>query len=104
MCNILSAPSGVVQDIEVAEYSSRTVVLSWTPPDPEHQNGVITEYHLFIEFPDVMKLNSTSTSVEIENLKPHTTYRVEIAAATIAGIGPYSAVFSFKTLEDGGFT
>lgn len=78
--------------------------MSWNPPDPEDQNGVITEYHLLIDFPDVMEFNSTNTSVEIKNLKPHTTYRVKIAAATIAGIGPYSAVLSFQTLEDGGFS
>lgn len=93
-----------MQDIKVAEYSSRKIMLSWKPPDPEHQNGVITTYHLLIDFPNMMELNSTNTSAEITNLKPYTTYMVKIAAATIAGIGPYSAALSFQTLEDGGFS
>lgn len=97
-------PSGIVQGFEVSELYSRRVVLSWMPPEPEYQNGVITEYHLSIEALDFyFSFHQTfpNTSGEVSNLKPYSTYQVTISASTVIGVGPQTDVLTFQTLEDG---
>lgn len=100
----VKVPSGIVQDLEVSEVYSRRVVLSWMPPEPEYQNGVVTEYHLSIEALDFyfsFHQIFPNTSGEVRNLKPYSTYQVTISASTVIGVGPQSDVFTFQTLEDG---
>ena len=93
-----------MQNVTVIEVYSRIVVLSWMPPDPENQNGVITEYQLLIH---TVALNHSdhltfpNTTCELSNLKPHTTYQVGVLASTKAGNGPLSEILTFITLEDG---
>lgn len=79
-------------------------MLSWMPPEPEHQNGVITKYHLIveaIEFFSSFHLIFPNTTGVVRNLKPYSTYQVRISASTVAGVGPQSDVLTFQTLEDG---
>ncbi|PKU36198.1 ephrin type-a receptor 7 isoform x2 [Limosa lapponica baueri] len=81
----------------------RSVELSWQ--EPEHPNGVITEYEIkYYEKDQRERTYSTvktkSTSVSINNLKPGTVYVFQIRAFTAAGYGNYSPRLDVATLEE----
>ncbi|KAK2527756.1 hypothetical protein Q9966_010203 [Columba livia] len=81
----------------------RSVELSWQ--EPEHPNGVITEYEIkYYEKDQRERTYSTvktkSTSASINNLKPGTVYVFQIRAFTAAGYGNYSPRLDVATLEE----
>ena len=84
--------------------TSTTIRLRWELPSPENQNGEIIGYSV-----ETTELDTSGTSIqfvvgldlELTGLKPFTTYFLVIAAQTAVGIGPYSRVLYFRTLEDG---
>ena len=97
-------PSGTVQDIEILELHSQMVILQWEPPEIEHQNGVITLYHVnifAITLNDSVHLTFSNATGEVSNLSPYTNYQIGIAAATVVGVGPLSPPFNIRTEEDG---
>ncbi len=50
---------------------------------------------------EVVQLVTTTTEVELDFLKPHTSYSVVVAAGTRVGWGPFSSVLLFQTKESG---
>lgn len=74
-------------------------------PEPSGHNGIIRSYRVFLrdqttnEQTEVDTVGS-SQSITLSNLEPFRTYRVTVAAHTIAQ-GPLSAPLQFTTLEDG---
>ncbi|EPY78935.1 ephrin type-A receptor 7 precursor [Camelus ferus] len=81
----------------------RSVELSWQ--EPEHPNGVITEYEIKYYEKDQRErtystLKTKSTSASINNLKPGTVYVFQIRAFTAAGYGNYSPRLDVATLEE----
>ncbi|XP_028903134.1 ephrin type-A receptor 7 isoform X9 [Ornithorhynchus anatinus] len=94
-----SQVSGVMKE----RVLQRSVELSWQ--EPEHPNGVITEYEIkYYEKDQRERTYSTvktkSTSVSINNLKPGTVYVFQIRAFTAAGYGNYSPRLDVATLEE----
>ncbi|XP_059837372.1 ephrin type-A receptor 7 isoform X2 [Hypanus sabinus] len=94
-----SQVSGVMKD----SVQQRTVNLSWKEPD--HPNGVITEYEIKyyeknLKDRTYSTVKSTSTSTTINNLKPGTAYIFQIRAFTTAGYGSYSPRLEVLTLEE----
>ncbi len=86
------APSGPPLDFAAEAVSSTSVRLSWAPPLPGDQNGVVVRYYINIteaETGDLLQLEADGTDVVviINSLHPHYTYVCVIAAFTI-GLGP----------------
>ena len=84
--------------------SSTSAYLTWNPPSYEEQNGVIIQYVINVtvqETGERFQLTSTTTSLEVTNLRPYRTYVCIIAAATSVGLGPFSISVTVETPEDG---
>lgn len=99
--------------------SSDSFVLSWEPPYLEQQNGKLTSYHVIIVETKIFYLdngtmistmgdnlnrtyNATGDHVQLINmLHPSYNYTVRIAAATSAGVGPFSEPITVTMPEDG---
>ena len=99
--------------------TSRSIMLSWDPPSLEEQNGILTMYHVIIMETQILYLDNGTVDTPMGNnfnrtynvsegrtqlvdmLHPSYNYTVRIAAATAAGIGPFSDSITMMTLEDG---
>ena len=96
-------PSSPPDDLTGEALSSTSIVLSWQPPVPEMQNGIIRLYNV-----TVLETNTgntfisiaTYTNITISSLHPFYTYHCSVAAITI-GIGPFSDTKEIQTLPDG---
>ncbi|KAG8582250.1 hypothetical protein GDO81_007970 [Engystomops pustulosus] len=94
-----SQVSGVTKD----RVLQRSVDLSWQ--EPEHPNGVITEYEIKYYEKDQKErtystLKTKLTYVSVNNLIPGTVYVFQIRAFTAAGYGMYSPRLDVTTLEE----
>ncbi|GAB1294038.1 Roundabout homolog 3 [Apodemus speciosus] len=92
------APSGPPQGVAVAlgGDSNSSITVSWEPPLPSQQNGVITEYQIWcLGNESRFHLNRSAAgwarSVMLRGLLPGLLYRTLVAAATSAGVGVASA-------------
>ena len=84
---------------------SRSIFLSWEPPLPEQQNGIIQHFTVTIssvETGDTISTSSMATNVTISGLRPFTSYQCSVVAHTIAS-GP-AAIIGASTPEDSKFT
>ena len=100
---ISTVPTGYPQNIAALALSSRAVLLTWAPPTTEDQNGFIREYTInvsAVETGEEFQAMSTTTSITIITLSPHTTYCFIIAASTNVGMGPFSTALTVLTPED----
>ena len=98
-----TAPSGRPHNITVLNVTSNSIYLSWTAPDPSQQNGVIWRYLIYLTANDYSITYSTSTSsttYNLTDLNPYTSYQVKVAAVTISP-GPNSTAETIKTGETG---
>ena len=81
------------------------MTISWNPPAPENQNGVITGYvinlTLTVGTGDVSQYSSSSDNITIGTLHPFTAYAFTVAAQTSVGTGPYTISSTVMTPEDG---
>ena len=83
-------------------------MLSWDPPPSYNQNGII-EYYT-VEILDnntgqdlVMRESTNETTLKVAGLHPYYMYNCRVAAATAAGIGPFTTFLILQTQEDGKF-
>ena len=101
-CSVV--PTGPPQGVEVQSETSTTLVLSWQPPAPENQNGIIIHYIVNITEMETGRLLSftavNTTTLSVSTLHPFYTYTCIVAAVTV-GIGPYSATVEVELPEDG---
>ncbi|ELW72215.1 Roundabout like protein 3, partial [Tupaia chinensis] len=88
------APSGPPQGVAVAlgGDGNGSITVSWDPPPPSQQNGVITEYQIWCLGNDSrLHFNRSvpgwARSVLLQGLLPGIRYRTLVAAATSAGVG-----------------
>ncbi|XP_074982687.1 ephrin type-A receptor 7 isoform X5 [Caretta caretta] len=115
-------PPSQVSEVMKERVLQRSVELSWQ--EPEHPNGVITEYEIkyyekavgnvllrsdikqssrsFLDQRErtYSTVKTKSTSASINNLKPGTVYVFQIRAFTAAGYGNYSPRLDVATLEE----
>ena len=100
---ICTAPSSPPRDVRFISANSMSIQLSWQPPLPSNQNGIIQHYLIRVteeETTRQFELMPTSTSVTVTDLHPYYTYSFTVSAVTV-GQGPYSEEISLQTLEDG---
>ena len=100
-------PSITPRGLKVSHNLPTTAMLSWDPLPEEKQSGVITGYKVQIEGPDsppeIPVEDYKTTSAEISNLRPFTTYTFNVSAVNKTGTGP-SATISSRTPEGGEMT
>ncbi|XP_024898276.1 roundabout homolog 2 isoform X2 [Pteropus alecto] len=87
-----SAPPQSVTVLTVGSHNSTSISVSWDPPPPDHQNGIIQEYKIWClgnetRFHINKTVDAAIRSVIISGLFPGVQYRVEVAASTSAGVG-----------------
>lgn len=90
-CHI-AEPSESPTDVRVTPLNATTVVVSWTPPLPEHRNGIIQGYTIRVvgvHTPEDFTLSVNSTETMIGSLHPFYSYKYTVAAVTISH-GPFS--------------
>ena len=104
LCFCLAVPTGPPQAVAVRSEDSTTLVLSWQPPAPENQNGIIVHYIVNITEMETGRLLSftavNTTTLSVPMLHPFYTYTCIVAAVTV-GIGPYSTTVQVELPEDG---
>ena len=101
-----SGPYGFPRSVLTTVTGTTMANVSWNPPDPNLQNGMIIYYtvvlrDLTFNMPDQV-YNTTRTTFTFVGLEEYSRYGFRVAAATIAGIGPFSLSVQFTTFEDGG--
>ena len=92
------------EDLNVEATTSESISLSWSPPDVQSQNGIITGYLInvtAIGTGETFQVSSTTTNLVIQSLRPFTMYICVIAAETSAGTGPFSISLTVQTNESG---
>ncbi|KAB0376659.1 hypothetical protein FD755_011103 [Muntiacus reevesi] len=97
------APSGPPQGVAVAlgGEGNSSITVSWEPPLPSQQNGVIEEYQIWcLGNESRFHLNRSAAgwarSAVLRGLLPGLVYRTQVAAATSAGVGVASAPVSVQ--------
>ncbi|XP_032905727.1 roundabout homolog 3 isoform X8 [Amblyraja radiata] len=89
------APAAPPQAVTVATIglsNSTSISVSWEPPPAEEQNGIIQEYRIWCLGNDTRfhvnkSIDGTVLSTVVRGLIAGVLYRVEVAAATSAGVG-----------------
>uniref|UniRef100_A0A8R1DI26 protein-tyrosine-phosphatase n=1 Tax=Caenorhabditis japonica TaxID=281687 RepID=A0A8R1DI26_CAEJA len=126
---IASIPLSAPTIISAAATSSKSVEIRWKSPEQKKLNGVLTAYRISFlrledskptsfqpdseseEYDDTDALAqeewmsvvvpSDVSSFVLSDLLPYSTYQITVAASTMDGYGPESAIRDVKTLEDG---
>ena len=99
-----SAPTGPPLDVDATPVNSTSVTISWNPPAPENQNGVITGFMINltrIGSEGISRYSSSSDNITVGSLHPFTTYAYTVAAQTSVGTGPHTTSSTVMTPEDG---
>ncbi|XP_065507964.1 roundabout homolog 3 [Caloenas nicobarica] len=89
-----AAPSGPPRAVSVVG-NGTSVRISWQPPPPAEQNGVIRDYQIWClgnesRFHINQSVEGTVLATVLRGLVPGVPYRAEVAAATSAGVGARS--------------
>ena len=82
------------------------ISLSWQPPVPEGQNGIITSYtvlvtELLTNTTTTYQRDGSHTELVITGLHPYYDYSCAVAAQTSVGLGPFGALITVTTHQDG---
>ena len=97
------APTSPPLNLTIGLVLSTSIHLSWQPPPPDQQNGVIQSYTV-----EVLEVDTNTTSVlqgivqhsiSLESLHPDYTYQISVAAYTVE-IGPFTTAI-VQTETDG---
>lgn len=102
-CKHVTAPSSAPAAIEVTATGPTSILMSWTPPPLEDQNGIIRCYKVTlvsIETGELYNYTSVALSISILSLRPYTTYVCNVAAETVA-TGPATIGITVQTLPAG---
>ena len=98
-------PTDFPQTLQAVMVNSSAVLVTWKPPPPEHQNGIITAYVVSVSLAGKdttpQYYTSSSLSLTLVELLPFSTYIIAVAAETDIGRGPFSSSFTVYTPEDG---
>jgi len=97
-------PSGTPTNVQVVAISSRSIRLTWEPPRPEDQNGIIVAYNITITEAETGRVwyfqkEGTKSLLVVNFLHPYYTYNCSISAETV-GPGP-PAFASITTHQEG---
>nr|XP_060643330.1 roundabout homolog 3 [Anolis sagrei ordinatus] len=102
-----SAPPQAVTVVMLGTSNSTSISISWEPPPPTEQNGIIQDYQIWClgnesRYHINKTVDGTVHSTVLLGLVPGMVYRTEVAAATRAGVGVRSApvTIQIKPLPD----
>ena len=104
-----TAPSGSPTDLTTRVLSANIISVTWDPPVPIDQNGIITHYTLSYRgierdtaLRDIILYSNQSyfTNSVLTHLDEHTTYDISVSASTATGPGPAYTVRT-QTDQDG---
>uniref|UniRef100_A0A182YHF3 Uncharacterized protein n=1 Tax=Anopheles stephensi TaxID=30069 RepID=A0A182YHF3_ANOST len=94
-------PSEPPYGMEALLLNSSAVYLKWKAPAAKAQNGILRTYNIIVRGVDLrtnyskvlsnVTIEATSSTLLLANLTEGVTYTVSIAAATSAGLGPFSS-------------
>ena len=78
-----------------------SVELKWSPPPPQHRNGVLLGYQIHVKgngsaFHSNVTVSATATRFLLTNLSLNEDYSVRACAVTNAGHGPFSDPVAFR--------
>lgn len=100
------APSAPPTRLEATLINGSTALVKWSPPPTHFQNGPLQSYQVVVqagEPPELVSNVTLSTLSEdgalqllLSNLSHHSAYSVSVAAATAAGLGPFSAPLTVR--------
>lgn len=101
---ILTAPSGSPRDTSVTVVSSQSLLVQWSSPLAEEQNGIIVSYtirvvNVLTEEIKLYQREGHHSEYLVESLHPYYEYDVSVAAGTIIQ-GPFSTPTRVRTRED----
>ena len=85
------------------DVSSQKIVISWTAPPYNDQNGNIISYiieHFSGKGNDSIVVPANETDYILAVL-PHVRYRLRVAAVNSVGNGPFSRYLAVDSLQDG---
>lgn len=93
-------PSAPPNSIKAQPVTSSSALVSWQPPPPEHLNGMLLGYKLFVQgtytpYNINLTINANTTSFLLRNLSSETEYVIQILAFTTMGNGPPSSPLTF---------
>ena len=98
-----AAPSGPPTNFRVRADTSRSLVLSWDPPLPHHQNGIVRMYTVSVALNNsaqITTIPTTANTIRVTALiRPFRTYICSVVAATVA-VGPPTQNVTVQTPED----
>ena len=100
------APSSAPTDFQANVSDHTSVLLSWNPPPPEDQNGIIRHYEVVLfalATGEIHIRSSAAHSVTVSSLQPFTNYSCTVAAETVA-TGPYAEEVTIQTLQTGNYS
>ncbi|XP_054286109.1 roundabout homolog 2-like isoform X1 [Macrosteles quadrilineatus] len=93
-------PSASPEDIQMSWVNSSAAYIKWSPPPPQHHNGVLLGYKVQVKQNTKIVLqqtvNVTTQTVILPNISLHGIQGmgVRVVAYTAVGIGPYSPMVS----------
>ncbi|KAK9877171.1 hypothetical protein WA026_016919 [Henosepilachna vigintioctopunctata] len=92
-------PSAPPDSITAGVFNETAGWVKWSPPPPQHHNGVISGYKIQIKGSTVRSIliNATTTSVLISNLTNGKQYSARVSALTSVGQGPFSNLVPLLT-------
>ena len=100
----ITAPTHHPTNLRGEALSSTLIHLQWNPPPEEHHNGEIDSYTVLCSEVNtgqsLTQLSTATTNITIDGLHPYYTYNCSVSAVTVDQ-GPFSAIVSVTTLEDG---
>ena len=101
LCSIFTAP-GLPDALSVVSVYSRNITLSWTLPEENGRNGIITSYMVTCTDEDGVSTSLTTSGVTatVGGLSPYSPYVCSVSASTSAGAGP-PVTASLTTATDG---
>ncbi|XP_042897361.1 roundabout homolog 1 isoform X3 [Parasteatoda tepidariorum] len=88
-------PSAPPVNLQMKVNGPGSATVSWSPPPPQHRNGLMQGYLIKIldnssHLHSFIKTNATTTSVSLTNLTDGSIYKIQAAAFTAVGTGPFS--------------
>ncbi|GFS64213.1 roundabout homolog 2 [Trichonephila inaurata madagascariensis] len=88
-------PSAPPDNLQVRVIGPQMATISWSPPPPQHRNGLLQGYSIRIldnssQLHAHITTNATTTSVTLTNLTIGSVYNIKAAALTASGMGPFS--------------
>ncbi|XP_068086117.1 protein sax-3 [Anabrus simplex] len=89
-------PSAPPDNIQVGMINATAAFVRWSPPPPQHHNGVLLGYKIQVKgngskILAQLTLNATTTSVLLNNLTTGGSYSARVVSFTRVGLGTYSA-------------